>query len=149
MREDKVDIETMRPSEMKYALEQILTQPFTILITLFQHSFSLLNWFEYPDNPVADSDKIKKMDCAIQTVINTEGLYFVSENDLINIKPLEKEDALASQIVWKSNIRGIYYTYQKAKYIAKRNRKAKMLVIFIRGVGIIGILLFLLFLLVL
>lgn len=132
VREDKVDIEAMCPGELKYALKQISNQPFEMVITLFQHSFSLLDWSEDPDNPVVNIKKIEKMSKAIQSVLAMEEFCFISESELASIKSIKTQEAMQSHIVWKSNIIGMYYTYQKAKFIQRRNKKARVLVLFIR-----------------
>ena len=142
-REDKVDVEGMTPSEFKYALKQIEKQPFTIVTTMFMHSFSLLDWV-FCDQPKGDRKKIEKFRSALFFIKHNPNFAIVSEADLKNILPVEG-GALYSDILWDSNIRGIYYTYQKAKFIMKRNRKAKLLVYFVRGWAILcGIILLLL-----
>ena len=139
-REDKIDIEGMTSSELQYALKQIIKQDFPVVVTLFFHSFSLLKWRDNPDMPAKNKYNIKKLRTAISNVKKNNMLDFISEKDLCGIIPVEKEQALKSQIVWESNIKGFVYTYFKALRIAKYNRKAKLLV---TGSGAFGILLLL------
>ena len=130
-REDKVDIEGMKPKELKYALQQIKDQKFPIVTTLFMHSFSLIDWYETPDSPVPNQGKLNKFKCAIESV-SSLGFEYISENELESVPVLEQEEALKTEIKWKSNLKGIFYTYQKAKGDMKRNKKAKGLVYGVR-----------------
>ena len=54
--------------------------------------------------------------------------------------------AIDSEIVWPNALRGAFYTYSKAKRIAKRNKKARMLLFAVRA-GIVLLLIFALLLL--
>lgn len=126
-RYDKIDIESMVPSELKYALAQITQQDFQVVVTLFLHSFSLLEWAGNPDNPIRSEEKIKKLKEAINTISNNENLEFVREIELMNIEPESSADALESMIKWNSRLYGFIYSYQKLKFIARRNKKAKLL----------------------
>ena len=139
-REDKIDIEGMTITELQYALKQVLEQDFPVVVTLFFHSFSLLNWRNNPDKPLKNNTNIKKLRKAISYVNNNKMLQFISENELDEIILAQKDIAINSQIIWKSNIKGLLYTYLKAVKIAKYNRKAKLLV---AGSGIAGVFLLL------
>ena len=137
---DKIDVESMTCSEISYALNQVIKQPYPIIITLFLHSFSLLDWYKNPDNPKKSNKKIKKLRNAIKVIQNNQNLEFISEQNLQNIILSKSSDALKQQIIWKSKIRGIFYLYQKLKLISKRNKNAKKILYFFRLLLIIIIL---------
>lgn len=137
VREDKIDIEQMTISEMKYALSQAANCSFSTVISLFFHSFSLLDWVNKPDNPIAKSAKIKKLEAAIRHIAASDSFAFISEMELNAIETVNKNDAMNSEIVWNSNVRGMWYTYLKACRIAKRNEKARLLVLGINAMLLI------------
>lgn len=124
---DKFDIEGMSSTEIKYALKQITKQDFNVVITFFFHSFSLLEWASDPDHPVLSSKKLKKLRMAIQMAGNNPELEFISEKDLETITPEKENDALKTEIIWDSKIRGLFYSYKKLEYISSRNKKAKLI----------------------
>lgn len=134
-REDKVDIEQMTSGELKYAFSQIAKQEFCNVTTLFLHSFSMLKWFQKPDAPTMDEGKIRKLHLAAELVEKASELQYVSEDNLDSIT-VDNDIAMKSEIVWKSNLRGLFYTYQKAKQIANRNRKARLLLWAVRVCGL-------------
>lgn len=129
VREDKIDIEQMTSSELRYALGQVGLQDFPLVITLFLHSFSVLDWRAHPDHPKLNSKKQKRLLKAAKYVSDHEGLKYISEDDLADIETEEGQKALKSVISWESQFKGIFYTYLKAISIARYNRKAKLLVI--------------------
>lgn len=138
VREDKLDVEQMTISEMRYALKQVAKQPFSMVATLFLHSFSLIDWFDSPDAVKPNPVKIEKCRQAIKAVCDHADLCFVSEADLSTIQVEETRIALKSDIVWHNNLRGGIYTFIKAKNIAKRNRKARLFVYAASGLGVIA-----------
>ena len=138
-REDKIDIEQMLPGELQYAFSQVEIQDFPVTVTLFLHSFSLLDWVNNPSEPKLDPIKLDKFEKAIAFVSGSQSLSFIKEDELDLVPILSEKDALNTEIHWKSLSRGIYYTYQKAKRISRRNNKAKAVVTAVR---IFAILLF-------
>ena len=131
-REDKIDIEQMLPSELQYAFSQVELQDFPVAVTLFLHSFSLLDWVSNPSAPKLDPVKLDKFEKAIAFVSGSQSFSFIKEDELDLVPILSEKDALNTEIRWRSLLRGMYYTYQKAKRIAGRNKKAKALVTAIR-----------------
>lgn len=126
-RYDKVDIESMIPGELRYALDQITKQNFPVVVTLFLHSFSLMEWAAHPDNPARSDEKINKLEEAIKSVSEKRELEYICEADLADITPVSENEAKNSMISWKSTIKGVYFSYQKLKFIARRNNRAKLL----------------------
>ena len=126
---DKVDVESMLPGELRYALNQITAQEFPVIITLFLHSFSLMEWANDPDDPVKSEEKLRKLYGAVKTISANQNLEYISEKELSKIRPESEEHAKNSMIIWKSKVKGIYYSYQKLKFIARRNNKAKLVLL--------------------
>lgn len=126
IREDKVDIEQMTSEELKYAFSQIACQQFYNVTTLFLHSFSLLKWFGNPEMPKKNESGIRKLHFAAEFVAKAPEFYYISENDIDSIT-INNDVAMKSEIIWKSNFKGMLYTYLKAKRIANRNKKARLL----------------------
>ena len=146
VREDKLDIEQMTIGELRYGLKQISKAPFEMVATLFLHSFSMLSWYENPDTPHRDERKIKKVISAAKYVCEENGLQYLSESELSSVTVSAEQKAIDSQIVWPNALRGAFYTYSKAKRIAKRNKKARMLLFAVRT-GMVLLLIFALLLL--
>ena len=130
-REDKIDIEGMTEGELKYALNQVLAQNYQVVVTLFFHSFSLLNWRHNPDSPNVNKRNINKIKHALNYVKNNRQLQFIDETNLHNIilDPESMRNANESDIIWDKKLKGIYYTIIKAFKIAKYNTKARCLVL--------------------
>ena len=101
----------MTISEMKYALHQTANCLFPTVVSLFFHSFSLLDWVNEPDNPIVKSKKIKKLEAAIRYIAASDSFAFISELELNDIETVNRKDAMNSKIVWNSNIKGMWYTY--------------------------------------
>ena len=72
----------MTISEMKYALHQTANCLFPTVVSLFFHSFSLLDWVNEPDNPIVKSKKIKKLEAAIRYIAASDSFAFISELEL-------------------------------------------------------------------
>lgn len=106
VREDKIDIEQMTIPEMQYALNQVKNYSFPTVISLFLHSFSLLDWVSRPDNPMVKDDKIKKLEAATLYIAASDSFAFISELELNDIETVNQNNAVNSKIVWNSNIRG-------------------------------------------
>lgn len=136
VREDKIDIEQMTSGELQYAFLQIMNQQFGNVTTLFLHSFSMLKWFQNPDAPEKDEGKIRKLHLAAEFVAKASELHYIAEDDLDTVT-VNNDIAMRSEIVWKSNLKGMFYTYQKAKQIANRNKKARMLIRTVRFGGLV------------
>ena len=117
-----------------------------MVATLFLHSFSMLSWYETPDTPHRDERKIKKVISAAKYVCEENGLQYISESELSSMTVSAEQKAIDSEIVWPNALRGAFYTYSKAKRIAKRNKKARMLLFAVRA-GIVLLLIFALLLL--
>lgn len=126
-REDKIDVEQMTIGELRYSLEQVCKAPFEMVTTLFLHSFSMLSWYETPDQPRKDLHKIEKVKRAAKYISEKEDLKFISEDELGKVTVFTDQQAAESQIVWPNPLRGIIYTYAKMRRIANRNRKARLL----------------------
>lgn len=141
-RQDKIDIEQMQVKEFRYAIDEITKVEFPIVVTLFLHSFSLLDWVKNPSAPMPDHKKIARLEKALAYVTQHPAYRVISENDLDFCEVAEGSDTLKSEIKWHSNWIGIYYTYQKAKMVASRNKKAALLVLCVRigvAVSLLGI----------
>ena len=130
-RYDKIDVESMLPGELRYALDQVTRQEFPVVVTLFLHSFSLMEWAQNPDNPVSSTEKINKLQEAIQSIAGNDSLEVIGEADLEAITPVDEKKAQESMICWQSLPKGVYYSYQKLKFIARRNRKARILLLIV------------------
>ena len=116
----------MTSEELKYAFSQIACQQFCNVTTLFLHSFSLLKWFRNPEMPKKNESGIRKLHFAAEFVAKAPEFYYISENDIDSIT-INNDVAMKSEIIWKSNFKGMLYTYLKAKRIANRNKKARLL----------------------
>lgn len=128
VREDKLDIEQMTAGELRYGLTQIVKAPFDMVTTLFFHSFSLLKWRDRPDAPEKNEKNLAKLQSAVKAVAENDGMCFISEADLDSVAAADTEHAIKSEIKWRNQIKGFWYTYVKALKIVKTNRKARMLV---------------------
>lgn len=128
VREDKLDIEQMTAGELRYGLTQIVKAPFDMVTTLFFHSFSLLKWRDRPDAPEKNEKNLAKLQSAVKAVAENDGMCFISEADLDSVAAADTEHAMKSEIKWRNQIKGVWYTYVKALKIVKTNRKARMLV---------------------
>ena len=98
-RYDKVDIESMMPGELRYAFNQITKQSFPVVVTLFLHSFSLLEWAANPDDPVKSVEKMNKLKEAIKSVTNNQELIYTRESELAMVEPLPEAKAIQSLII--------------------------------------------------
>ena len=128
VREDKLDIEQMTAGELRYGLTQIVKAPFDMVTTLFFHSFSLLKWRDRPDAPEKNEKNLAKLQSAVKAVAENDGMCFISEADLDSVAAANAEYAMKSEIKWRNQIKGVWYTYVKALKIVKTNRKAKLLI---------------------
>lgn len=135
-REDKLDVEQMISGELEYALSQIAALPCATVTTLFVHSFSALRWLPCPDTPEPDEKKCRRLEHAAAYVADSADFCYISEDALADVS-FREEDAMASAIRWRSNLRGMWYTYQKAKAIAGRNKKARLLVLAVRTAAVL------------
>lgn len=128
-REDKIDIEQMMVPELQYSLQQVEKQDFSVVVTLFLHSFSLLEWRERPDKPQLRERKKKRLCKAVEYVSGHPSFQFISEDKLHEQIIYSNQEAEKTEIVWNSFVKGALYTYAKAMLIAKHNKKARKLVV--------------------
>jgi hypothetical protein len=126
IREDKIDVEIMRPKELQYALKQAEKSDFPMVVTLFLHSFSLLDWRGHPDTPFPNEENIKKVQSAVEFIASSKDFSFIKESDLKNIPVLESSDGLKTNVCWKNQFKGMLYTYLRARKV--KNKKARLLI---------------------
>ena len=81
---DKLDA-VMDKHELKYMIKKYSNQIDDIIGVLFYHSFSMLEWRDAPDNPVANKKEINKFIDALEFINKTKNLQFIS------LKELEKK----------------------------------------------------------
>lgn len=145
-REDKIDIEIMRADELKYALGQANRYSFSMAITLFLHSFSLLDWRGHPDTPFPNEENIKKTKEIAKYIASSKDFEFIKEADLYKIPVLDIDEGLKSKVKWKNQIKGLLYTYLRARKV--KNKKARLLVWTVRisAILLLALILILLFL---
>lgn len=125
-REDKIDVEIMEPDEMRYALNQTLKAGFPMAVTLFMHSFTLMDWRGHPDTPVPNETNIERARAAARFIKESPDFEFIGEAELCDIETVSEEKALSSHIKWSNQLKGFCFTYRRAKEI--KNFKAQALV---------------------
>lgn len=126
IREDKIDVEYLAIPELRYALSQTLTVDFPMAITLFLHSFSLVDWRGHPDTPFPSFENIGKARAAAAFVKDSPDFTFIREADLETVPVVSSEEGLESHVNWRNILKGYYYTYRRATRI--KNLKAQALV---------------------
>lgn len=128
-------IEIMKKSELIYAINQTNRYSFPMAITLFLHSFSLLDWRGHPDTPFPNKENIEKTKSIAAFISDSHKFSFIEEADLKNIKVLDTKEGLKTHIKWKNQIKGLLYTYFRARKV--KNKKAKLLVWAVRSIGVL------------
>ncbi|MDD4781088.1 MAG: polysaccharide deacetylase family protein [Tissierellia bacterium] len=131
MRYDKLDA-VMDSSEYKHIMMQISNDSREIIVSLFYHSFSMLNWREHPDKPIFDRKEEKKFINALEYVYNSKRYEFISLNTLKSIYGKNdykaQDDSIDKIICTKGLIRSVWFTLKRANNIRKFNNKARWLI---------------------
>lgn len=135
---DKVDV-VMDPIEFRHIMDRIANDKRNIIITLFYHSFSMLNWRENPNEPSLNIKEERKLIDALKYIFESKDFEFVSLSYLINSETVKyKEEDLVKDITsTKGFLRSAYFTFKRANSIKKYNKKAKYFVFVLYFVGIL------------
>lgn len=146
-RYDKVDA-VMDSEEFRHIMDRISKDKRNIIVSLFYHSFSMLDWRENPNEPNINYKEEKKFVDALKYVLESGDFRFISldylKHNSENIQYREREDLVENIIATKGIIRSTYLTIKKAYYIRKYNKKAKFLIytLFFGGVIISAFVIF-------
>ena len=149
-RYDKVDA-VMDSAEFRHILDRIAADKRDIIVSLFYHSFSILDWKENPDEPCLNCKEEKKFVNTLKYVNKSGNFRFLSLSNLVEnsetIKCGESEDLVENIISTKGFLRSAYFTFRRAYRIKKYNKKARFLVYsFFFGLALIFVFLTLTFL---
>lgn len=126
---DKIDA-TMNFHEYIYVMSKMKKLTDNLVIVLFYHSFSMLNWRENPDNISFDESEEKKFISAIEYITNSDHYEFVNYKDLnlqegeINISVPQNNYIFSN----KNPFSSFWFTFLRANDIKKYNKKADLLV---------------------
>ena len=125
-RYDKLDF-NITPSEMHHILKAYQKKANNVLITVFAHSFSLLNFLERPDQPIPNKIAGKRLDSFLNYVNSKPFFQFINEKDL---EQFDKDYYESKEIDIARNyyLTGFWYLFLRALPICKYNRLAKILV---------------------
>lgn len=130
-RYDKVDA-VMDSAEFKHIMDRIAADKRDIVVSLFYHSFSMLDWRENPDKPGFNRKEEKKFIEALRYVFESEDFKFIPLNYLKDncetIKYNETEDSVENITSTKGFLRRAYFTFKRAYSIKKYNKKAEFLI---------------------
>lgn len=128
-RYDKVDA-TMYSSEYRHVMDRIAQDKRDIVVSLFYHSFSMLDWKDNPDNPRFNPAEEKKFIDALKYVQGSNEFKLISLHKLADIYRNIKgqDDSVESIISTKGLIRRCWYLLRSAYSIRKTNRKARGLI---------------------
>ena len=124
---DKLDF-NITPSELHHVLNEYNKKDNSVIITLFAHSFSLLDFIDKPDDPIPIERRIKRLNSILDYVEKSSELEFIAENELDKVTAREVEDTEAD--IAKNNwLMSIWYLFLRALSICKHNNAAKVLVL--------------------
>lgn len=130
-RYDKVDA-VMDSAEFRHIMDRIAADKRDIVVSLFYHSFSMLDWKDNPDEPSFNPREERKFINTLKYVSQSGNFRFISlsylEESCESIKFGEKEDSVEDIISTKGLLRSAYFTFKRAYRIRKYNKKAKYLV---------------------
>ncbi len=131
-RYDKIDA-VMNSSEYKNIMDCIAIDERNIIVSLFYHSFSMLDWREDPNNPKYNAKEEKKFIDSLKYVHESNDFKFVSLSFLGRLleSSVNKNDVDLEEDIISTNgfLRTFYYTLKRAYSIRKINRKARMIII--------------------
>jgi len=139
MRYDKIDI-TMDETEYKYIMNRIASDNRNIIISLFYHSFSMLDWREKPDNPVFIARQEKKFIEALKYVYESENFKFISLGELLASTfrdNADNADNAENVVAINCLLKSCWFTLKRASAIRKYNKKAKLLIYGLMGMATI------------
>lgn len=125
---EKVDLE-MDTRQFRYAINQ-LNKEDGVIISLFLHSFSLLNWRKNPDNPTPCYCNIKKMRKQLELVSKKSNITFCNASELDAIVPSVLCDVKEKKplIQIRNPLRSYYMIMLTAFRIASFNKTARLLI---------------------
>lgn len=128
-RYDKVDA-TMNSSEYRHIMNRIAIDKRSIVVSLFYHSFSMLDWRKDPDNPRFNPGEEKKFIDSLKYVQDSQEFEFISLQKLVDTcKQAKSQDDLVESIISTEGlIRRCWYLLIRAYSIRKFNRKARWLI---------------------
>jgi len=138
---DKLDF-NITPNELKEVLLKYKKKNCDLVISLFAHSFSLLDFVDRPDNPLPIIKNEKRLINILDFICSDDDMAFLSEMDLQTLKYSECVDT-EEDIVKINFCCSIWYLYLRTFNIRKHNIKARLLLICYYGVFIALILLLL------
>lgn len=141
IRFDKVDI-TMDRSEYKYIMNRIASDNRNIIISLFYHSFSMLDWRENPDNPDFSLKEENKFIEALKYVHESKSFRFLSLSELFDYKIFnnaDNADNADNAVATKGLLLSSWFSLKRALAIRKYNKKAKRLIYGLLGIAIISL----------
>lgn len=130
VRYDKIDA-VMNEFEYRNIMKQIGKIDRDIVVSLFYHSFSMLDWHDTPDNPRFNKRREEKFVKALKFIHKSRDFNFVDLSTLDNIydctEKFESEN-IDDVVATKGFLKSIIFTIAKAYGIRKRNKKAKCLI---------------------
>lgn len=88
---DKVDC-SMDFNEFKRVINQVIAADCVDVVSLFVHSFSVLNWRKHPDIPRFSKRLNRRLVNQLEYVFEHDNIVFVSEKELDNINFAGKQD---------------------------------------------------------
>lgn len=96
-RNDQIDSGNV-PSEFRRNIKRMVENGSVDVVSLFFHSFQLLNWRSHPDEPVFMPKMLKTVRKNVQMLLDTPEICFIAEKDLVDIEenmvdPIGKMDA--------------------------------------------------------
>lgn len=142
IRYDKIDAE-MCKKEYRHIMNRIGRLEKDVVVSLFYHSFSMLNWRDMPDKPQYSKKEEEKFTKALEYIYDSELFEFTDLSGIeqsYNFMSKFEKESINDIPATKGLIRNLYFTFLRAYGIRKFNNKAKWLVY------ICWIILFLLFL---
>ncbi len=133
MRYDKLEV-TNDYHETCHILKQYSETDKNEVITLFMHSFSLINYLDTPDNPTINYRNLRNFENTLDIASRISGIRFISEADLAKCLKTEVRDSEEYIITTKGLLRQLYFTCLRAYEIRKYNKKARKFFMVLWGV---------------
>lgn len=125
-RYDKLEA-TYNTSELKYVLDCYAKTSNEEVITIFLHSFSLLNFLDTPDAPTVNQEHLRRFENILKYIAESPDWQFISEKELENVT-VPETDSEDNIVCTKGIFRNWFYLFFRAFEIRKTNRKAKLLI---------------------